>query len=85
MPDICETKVNRTIHTTAPQPVPAKTDYLIGAYYYPGWNSPGAWYPIQMAGFPIPLLGFYREGMAEVADWHIKWAVEHGINHFVYD
>jgi hypothetical protein len=30
-------------------------------------------------------LGWYREGDPEVADWHIKWAVEHGITFFAYD
>ena len=32
-----------------------------------------------------PLLGWYREGGPELADWQIKWAVEHGITFFAYD
>ena len=31
-----------------------------------------------------PLLGWYDEGDPEVADWEIKYAVEHGINNFMY-
>ena len=31
------------------------------------------------------MLGWYREGSPEVADWQIKWAVEHGITFFAYD
>ncbi|MHB1484417.1 MAG: glycoside hydrolase family 71/99 protein [Saccharofermentanales bacterium] len=31
-----------------------------------------------------PLLGWYDEGDPEVSDWQIKWAVEHGINSFMY-
>lgn len=31
-----------------------------------------------------PLLGWYDEGDPEAADWEIKYAVEHGINNFMY-
>lgn len=31
-----------------------------------------------------PILGWYDEGSAEVADWEIKFAVDHGINNFMY-
>ena len=69
----------------APQPHPAKSDWDIGVYYFPGWRTAGRWDPINRARYPIPVLGFYREGEPEVADWHIKWAVEHGIDFFIYD
>ena len=68
-----------------PEPRPARGEWQVGVYYFPGWKSAGSWDPIDRARFPIPYLGFYREGDPEVADWHIKWAVEHGINFFVYD
>ena len=68
-----------------PEPRPAKSDWQVGVYYFPGWRSAGSWDPINRARFPIPVLGFYREGDPEVADWHIKWAVEHGIDFFIYD
>jgi hypothetical protein len=31
-----------------------------------------------------PILGWYDEGDPEVADWEIKWALEHGIKSFMY-
>jgi hypothetical protein len=32
-----------------------------------------------------PLLGYYREGDPTAADWHIKWALEHGVSFFAFD
>lgn len=68
-----------------PEPAPVRGPFEVGAYYFPGWKSAGQWHPIR--GFPErrPMLGWYREGDPEVADWHIKWAVEHGITFFAYD
>ncbi len=68
-----------------PVPRPVKTDYLIGAYYYPGWDTAARWSRIQPFPERKPLLGWYHEGDPEVADWQIKWAVESGINFFLYD
>ena len=34
---------------------------------------------------PRPLLGFYDDSLPEVNDWHIKWALEHGISFFAFD
>lgn len=69
-----------------PQPVPAQTDYQIGAFYYPGWDRTDAWDPIKRF-YPErkPLLGWHHVGNPEVVDWQIKWAVEHGVRFFVYD
>lgn len=68
----------------APRPV-ATGPYEVGAYYFPGWTSRTKW--AQLDAFPerVPLLGYYREGHPEVMDWHIRWAVEHGIGFFVFD
>lgn len=68
-----------------PEPKPVRGPYEVGVYYFPGWGRPGSWVPID--GFPErrPVLGYYREGLPEIADWHIKWAVEHGITFFCYD
>ena len=30
------------------------------------------------------MLGWYNEGTPEVADWHIKYMLEHGISGVVY-
>ena len=70
-----------------PAPEPVESDYLVGAYYFPGWK-PGTHFGwARLADFPErkPVLGWYQEGEPEVADWHIKWAVEHGISFFAYD
>ena len=74
-----------------PPPRPVPTDYEIGIYYFPGWapdrpdGTSSRW--DKQLDFPKrdPLLGWYREGDPEVADWHVKWAVENGITFFVYD
>ena len=68
-----------------PEPKPAKSDYQVGAYYFPGWQTASRWTPLKAFPERQPLLGWYREGDPEVADWQIKWAVEHGINFFLYD
>ncbi len=70
---------------SVPRPRPARTDVQVGAYYFPGWPSWSRWAPI--ADFPErkPLLGWYDESRPEVADWQIKWAVEHGISFFAVD
>jgi hypothetical protein len=67
----------------APRPVP--TDLTIGCYYFPGHFNAARWAPMRSYGHPRPLLGYYRDGAPEVADWHIKWAVEHGISFFAFD
>ncbi|MCS7239064.1 MAG: glycoside hydrolase family 99-like domain-containing protein [Thermoguttaceae bacterium] len=68
-----------------PAPQPVRSEYEVGVYYFPGWGKPESWRPLE--GFPErrPVLGYYQEGLPEVADWHIKWAVEHGITFFCYD
>lgn len=82
--------------TYVPEPQPAQTEYLVGAHYFPGWKEgmhfvpwPGetqawGWYKIVPYPNRTPLLGYYDEGSPEVADWEIKWALEHGISYFVY-
>ena len=68
-----------------PEPHPVRGPIEVGAYYFPGWNTASRWQPIQRFPERRPVLGWYREGDPEVADWHIKWAVEHGITFFAYD
>lgn len=63
------------------EPNTAKTDYLIGAYLYHSWRSISQWRRIP----DTPLLGWYDVSKPEVADWQIKWAIEHGISYFAYD
>jgi len=68
---------------SAPRPVP--TDTTVGCYYFPGHFNAARWAPMKSYGHPRPLLGYYRDGAPHVADWHIKWAVEHGISFFAFD
>ncbi len=80
-------RLKQTDGYDVPVPVPAKTAYQIGAYYFPGWSPDQISRWKSQADFPErdSLLGWYEEGRPEVADWHIKWAVENGISFFVYD
>lgn len=68
-----------------PRPQPVRGKYEVGVYYFPGWQTAASWKPLLPFPERKPLLGYYREGDPEVADWHIKWAVEHGITFFIYD
>ncbi|MCP4641469.1 MAG: hypothetical protein GY851_13590 [bacterium] len=68
-----------------PEPQPCPSDLTVGCYYFPGHFSPFRWTPMRDAGFPVPVLGYYRDGDPEVSDWHVKWAVEHGIDFFAFD
>lgn len=68
-----------------PQPHPVRGPLELGVKYFPGWESPSRWAPIHDFPERTPVLGSYREGDPEIADWHIKWAVEHGITFFFYD
>jgi hypothetical protein len=68
-----------------PEPRPVSGPILVGSYYFPGHFNAARWAPMAQAGFPLPLLGYYRDGEPVVSDWHIKWAVEHGIRFFAFD
>ncbi|MDH7482138.1 MAG: glycoside hydrolase family 99-like domain-containing protein [Armatimonadota bacterium] len=68
-----------------PEPNPVRGDCEIGMYYYPGWWNYQRWAVLDDYPERRPVLGYYREGEPEVADWHIKWMVEHGVTFIVYD
>jgi lysophospholipase L1-like esterase len=68
-----------------PEPQAVRGKFDVGVYYFPGWRNQSQWQPIQRFPERRPMLGWYREGDPEVADWQIKWAVEHGITFFAYD
>jgi acetyl esterase/lipase len=69
-----------------PPPQPVKTSILVGAHNCPLWEagSPQMWDQVRQHAERTPVLGFYDQANPEVADWETKWAVEHGINFFVY-
>jgi hypothetical protein len=86
-----------TLHagaTYVPEPKPAKTDYLIGSYYFPGYGKGCSYHGSVLQEWPMlvnsnpwtkPALGYYDESRPEVVDWQIKWALEHGVNFFLVD
>lgn len=81
----------------APQPVTSRI--TLGAYIFPGWyrdtgrgdypyrthDEDSEWRLVGALPKPRPLLGFYDDSLPEVNDWHIKWALEHGISFFCFD
>lgn len=69
-----------------PEPRPATTDYLNLMHYCALWKEGThyGWKRIEPWPGRRPAIGWYDEGTPEVADWHIKYAVEHGINGFIY-
>ena len=69
-----------------PPPQPVKTTILVGAHNCPLWeaDAPQMWDQVVQHPERTPALGFYDQANPEVADWETKWAVEHGINFFVY-
>lgn len=69
-----------------PPPTPVKTSTLVGAHNCPLWEAgaPEMWAQVVKHPERTPALGFYDQSNPEVADWETKWAVEHGINFFVY-
>jgi hypothetical protein len=69
-----------------PEPKPVDTNgYQVGVYYFPGWYDATRWAPILSWPNRKPVLGWYAEGSPEVADWQIKWMLEHGITWIAYD
>lgn len=77
-------EVTRADYVPPPRPVDTG-DYEIGVYYFPGWAEATRWAPVQAWPNRRPALGWYREGSPEVADWQIKWMLEHGITWIAYD
>jgi hypothetical protein len=82
-----------------PPPQPVNTDVTVGVYIFPGWyrdagrgdypyrthDEDSEWRAVARKPAPRPLLGFYDDSMPEVNDWHIKWALEHGVSFFCFD
>ena len=61
----------------------------VAAHYYPAWKRGAAGLHNgfdDLHGYPerTPLAGYYDEENPEYCDWEIKWALEHGINCFIY-
>ena len=69
-----------------PDPVPAKTQVLIGAHHCPLWEADKfrMWDNVLKHPERTPALGFYAQENPQVSDWETKWAVEHGVSFFIY-
>ncbi|MHB8971208.1 MAG: LamG-like jellyroll fold domain-containing protein [Pirellulaceae bacterium] len=69
-----------------PDPQPVKTSLLVGAHNCPLWEAsrPEMWNQLKKHPERTPALGFYAQENPEVADWETKWAVEHGVDFFIY-
>ena len=80
---------NVKLNSYIPEPRPANSDRIVAAHYYAAWKKGAAGIHEgfnDLVDFPdrTPLMGYYDEENPEVCDWEIKWAVEHGINCFIY-
>ncbi|MBN8217499.1 MAG: glycoside hydrolase family 99-like domain-containing protein [Spirochaetes bacterium] len=69
-----------------PPPKPAKSDTLNLIHYCALWKEGThyGWGKIEPYPERRPAIGWYNEGTPEVADWHVKMALDHGINGFIY-
>ena len=77
--------VNLPKASYVPEPKPVRGEFEVGMYYFPGWPTYTKWSVLDDYPERRPILGYYREGDPEVADWQIKWMVEHGVTFIVYD
>jgi hypothetical protein len=80
-----ELKIARASYV--PEPVPVDTGkYMVLTHYCPLWKhgTHTGWKAIEPYPERKPVMGWYNEGTPEVADWHIKQWLEHGIQGVVY-
>ena len=80
---------NIKLESYVPEPKPAHSDRIIAAHYYAAWKKGAARIHDafnDLHDYPerTPLHGYYDEEDPALCDWEIKWAVEHGINCFIY-
>ena len=96
----CSAEVKTWDGEGVPPPAPAASRITLGAYIFPGWyrdtgrgdypyrthDEDSEWkWAVAKQPAPRPLLGFYDDSLPEVNDWHIKWALEHGVSFFAFD
>lgn len=74
----------------APAPVAVKPadGLVLGVIHFPGWTTATPWATGWSAVEPfpdrMPALGWYDEKEPRVVDWEVKWALEHGLQAFLY-
>lgn len=65
-------------------------DYNIGAYYFPGWSTPGGG-PNPTNPWSIiptnrhPLIGMFDETKQDICDYNLELARDYGLKFFAYD
>lgn len=80
---LSELRQQRSELLDAPEPVPVEASAQVAAFYVFGWGNDSMNRGDWRVGTPLhPLLGRYHSNDPWVADWHIKWALEHGIGTF---
>jgi hypothetical protein len=79
-----EQKTNNVDTSTLPNPIETKLD-IVAVYYLTGWGQDLKTKSCDWSiGTPFhSILGEYKSWDPDVADEHIKMAVEHGINNFI--
>ncbi len=57
-------------------------DYIVGMNICSLWRNGihSGWACVSAYEEPTPVLGYYDEGLAETADWEIKYMTEHGVD-----
>ena len=81
--DILAYKVNES-ESYVPEPVVSESDnFIVGMQTCDMWREGFhyGWDCISPFDERTPYLGFYDEGSREVADWEVKWMVEHGVDY----
>lgn len=76
------TNINYSDYPSAPV-VAESTDYNVGMLVCNLWRDTTAnegWFILSAFEEFDPYLGYYDEGLEEVADWENKWMAEHGVD-----
>ncbi|MCD6351851.1 MAG: glycoside hydrolase family 99-like domain-containing protein [Armatimonadetes bacterium] len=79
-------KLNLPRADYVPRPHPVRPQYLTLMHYCPLWKEGThyGWERIEDWPERRPAIGWYDEGTPVVTDWQIKYALEHGIQGFIY-
>ena len=80
---------NIKLNSYVPAPQPATADRIVAAHYYAAWKKGTAGLHRgfdDLHDYPerTPLCGYYDGDSPALCDWEIKWALEHGINCFIF-
>ena len=66
--------------------IPKKKDYYVGMNVCSLWRNGDHWGWDTVSAYDEnrTYMGYYDEGLPEVADWEIKWMAEHGLDFELY-